>query len=183
MSNNYDEMLPLDWDIFKPGDRVVTTAPVLDYPLKPIPPGQTGTVLYSRDDIGIAVRLDAHFPDLDEWDNCAYVCCDVRHAEACGGPPLRLKTDEDPTTWTQPNAPGHEVNLQEVSDRVLRAMLDVATNAGKVQELASHFKALGLKGPYDLLYCIASDLEDTSDALNTLRVGYIGAAFCNEEDE
>ncbi len=168
----YDSMLPGKWDVFSPGARVVTTQPVLDFPLRPLPPGQTGTVIYSADDVGIVVRMDAHHPDLDEWDNCAHVCCDVRANPVVGDVPLRRMCSDDKSTWSCPYT--DIVDVQQVGDRVLAVMVEVSQQAAKAQEMASHFKALGLNGPYDQLYMIAADLEDAADELNTVRVGYLG---------
>jgi hypothetical protein len=51
--------------------RVRLTRNVGDYPIRPILAGSTGVLITT--DYGIAVVLDVHHPDLDEWDNVLFL--------------------------------------------------------------------------------------------------------------
>jgi hypothetical protein len=54
------------------GRRVRLTEPLDLYPECIIPDGNTGTIVRVMDDC-IWVKLDKHFPELDEWQNEAQI--------------------------------------------------------------------------------------------------------------
>jgi hypothetical protein len=53
---------------FRIGQRVRLTQNALDYPIRPIPAGELGTVTTIDKDM-IGVTFDRIFPDLHEWNN------------------------------------------------------------------------------------------------------------------
>jgi len=51
------------------GDRVRLTACADRFPHFLVQPGGEGTVVLNEDDSSVAIRMDAHIPGCEEWDN------------------------------------------------------------------------------------------------------------------
>jgi hypothetical protein len=65
-------------EIWKVGERVRLAIDIAPYPLGAFPRGATGTIVEvtpdAREGDPVAlVRLDEHFEDLDDWENCLQV--------------------------------------------------------------------------------------------------------------
>lgn len=60
---------------FNPGDRIRLKLAVDTYPLGIWEPGETGTfVTWDESTCCAHIKLDKHYPVLDEWDNELHVC-------------------------------------------------------------------------------------------------------------